>query len=130
MTRLASIVGVATVATLVLLSGCESAVKTDYTAKLDGTWTVSGLTGTIPNPQLAQDPDALPATIPVPTDVTVVIKDGEGLNTGTFSLTVTQTIPGAPTPVDTIGSGSVKAESSTVLKVTLEEIMGDISLPR
>ena len=34
MTRLASILGVATVATLVLLSGCESAVKTDY-AKTD-----------------------------------------------------------------------------------------------
>ena len=30
MTRLASILGVATVATLVLLSGCESAVTTDY----------------------------------------------------------------------------------------------------
>ena len=39
MTRLASILGVATVATLVLLSGCETAVKTDYTAKkCDGTW--------------------------------------------------------------------------------------------
>ena len=40
MTRLASILGVATVATLVLLSGCESATQkkdTDYTAAaLDG----------------------------------------------------------------------------------------------
>ena len=35
MTRLASILGVATVATLVLLSGCEQAVKTDY-AKRSG----------------------------------------------------------------------------------------------
>ena len=34
MTRLASILGVATVATLVLLSGCEEAVKTDYAKDL------------------------------------------------------------------------------------------------
>ena len=33
MTRLASILGVAMVATLVLLSGCEQAVKTDYAKK-------------------------------------------------------------------------------------------------
>ena len=38
MTRLASILGVATVATLVLLSGCEQAVKTDYAKKLVGAW--------------------------------------------------------------------------------------------
>ena len=37
MTRLASILGVATVATLVLLSGCEQAVKTDYAKNLEGT---------------------------------------------------------------------------------------------
>ena len=40
MTRLASILGVATVATLVLLSGCEQATQkkdTDYAAALAGT---------------------------------------------------------------------------------------------
>ena len=36
MTRLASILGVATVATLVLLSGCESPTKTDYSKDLEG----------------------------------------------------------------------------------------------
>ena len=41
MTRLASILGVATVATLVLLSGCESAVKTDYAKDVEGTWNVT-----------------------------------------------------------------------------------------
>ena len=55
MTRLASILGVATVATLVLLSGCESAVKTDYTAKLDGTWTKTGLMITAPNSMPSAD---------------------------------------------------------------------------
>ena len=35
MTRFASIMGVAAVATLVLLSGCETAVRTDYAKKLE-----------------------------------------------------------------------------------------------
>ena len=107
MTRLASILGVATVATLVLLSGCESAVKTDYTAKLDGTWTASNLTVMHPG---------VPTGIP--TTVTVVIADGAGVNTGTFQLTLAQTIA---LPVETTASGTVKAVSSSVLKVTLTE---------
>ena len=44
MTRFASILGVATVATLVLLTGCETATQkkdTDYAAALAGTWTYS-----------------------------------------------------------------------------------------
>ena len=124
MTRLASILGVATVATLVLLSGCEEAVKTDYTKELDGTWTITGLMTTIRNPALPQDP-TLPMTIEVPTDVTVVIEDGDGLNTGTFTLTVAQTILPAPAPpAETTGTGTVTAESSSVLKVTLTNIMG------
>ena len=123
MTRLASILGVATVATLVLLSGCEAAVKTDYTAKLDGTWTKTGLMITAPNPDMTQ---GAPPTIQIPTDVTVVIVDGSGVvNTGTFELTVSQTValPPAPKEVST-GTGTVTAESSSVLKVTLTDIMG------
>ena len=124
MTRLASILGVATVATLVLLSGCETAVKTDYTAKLDGTWTKTGIMVTAPNPELAQDPTAA-QTIQIPTDVTVAIVDGSGVNTGTFELTVSQTVAAPPAPkAVTTGSGTVKAESSSVLKVTLTDIMG------
>ena len=42
MTRLASILGVATVATLVLLAGCESPMKTDYAKDLAGTWMTAG----------------------------------------------------------------------------------------
>ena len=47
MTRLASILGVATVATLVLLSGCEQAVKTDYAKNLAGTWMTDAIPGTV-----------------------------------------------------------------------------------
>ena len=112
MTRIASIMGVAVVATLVLLSGCEQAVETDYTKKLDGTWTVTGL----------MVPGADPTT-QIPTDVTIVIDDGTGLNSGTFSLTVSQVVPPLPDRVDTaVGEGSVKAESSSVLKVTLTDL--------
>ena len=58
MTRLASIMGVATVATLVLLSGCESPMKTDYATKtwLEGIWT---------DPRAPSDPERLPGT-PIP----------------------------------------------------------------
>ena len=122
MTRFASIIGVATVATLVLLSGCEQAVETDYTKKLDGTWTVTGLMVTVPNP--VEVPGA-PGTIDLDTNVTVTIDDGDGLNTGTFSITIAQIVPPMPDHATTaIGSGSIKAESSSVLKVTLTEIMG------
>lgn len=122
MTRFASIMGVATVATLVLLSGCETPMKTDYTKQLDGTWVITGLMITAPN-------QAQPGqTIQIPTDVKVAIVDGSGVNTGSFTLTVTQTVvvPPDPTPqmVENVGSGMVKAESASVLKVTLTTIMG------
>ena len=118
MTRIVSVLGVATVATLVLLSGCGSAVKPDYTKQLDGTWQATGLM--VPTPT---DPPVL-----VPTDVTLVIDDGEGLNTGTFELTVTQMIPGSPDAVSK-GSGSVRAESSSVMKVTLTDLMSAPGIP-
>ena len=124
MTRFASFMGVATVATLVLLSGCETPMKTDYTKQLDGTWTITGLMVQAPNPALAQDPTASP-TIQIPTDVKVVIVDGSGVNTGTFELTVTQTVAAPPVPrAETKGTGTVTAESSSELKVTLTDIMG------
>ncbi len=119
MTRFASIMGVAAVATLVLLSGCETPTKTDYTKDLDGTWTVTGLM--IPSPDPA---------VQIPTDVTVVIVDGSGVNTGTFELTVAQTLAPPPAPqAETTATGTVKAESSSVLKVTLAGIMGPPTLP-
>ena len=73
MTRLASILGVATVATLVLLSGCESAVKTDYAKKLAGTWTVDTM-ATVPNP----DPAGTTPSIQIDAAVAVAIVDGDG----------------------------------------------------
>ena len=107
MTRLASILGVATVATLVLLSGCEQAVKTDYATKLEGIWTVD-TTATVRNPFASGPTD--PMTIPnVPTRVSVDI-GGEGVNKGSFEITVASTIPAPPAPaamsVTTSGSGS------------------------
>ena len=90
MTRLASIMGVATVATLVLLSGCESAVKTDYAKNLEGRWTTAELPGTVDRPD-GPLYEMLPEKIPVTRMVTVTIQDGSGQHEGTFSLTVTST---------------------------------------
>ena len=127
MTRLASIMGVATVATLVLLSGCESAVKTDYAKKLAGTWTVS-TTATAPNPEAVPGaPTDTPPTIQIPATVAVAIVDGTGVNTGTFSLTVV-TPTGAldpttqmPITMETQGTGSISVDA-TEIEVTLTSI--------
>ena len=65
MTRLASILGVATVAALVLLSGCDQATQkkdTDYAAALAGTWMVAGLPGTVDKPTEPAGIAALVAT--------------------------------------------------------------------
>ena len=63
----------------------------------------------------------------IPTSVTVAIEDGEGVNKGTFSITVVNTIPAPPAPMETMvetevsGSFSVTA---TEIIVTLEMIPG------
>ena len=125
MTRFASIMGVAAVATLVLLSGCETPMKTDYTKKLEGTWMVNAM-ATVPNP-LAAQPGAEP-TIQIPAAVTVAIMDSTGVNKGTFMLTVVTTgvdpATQMPTTAETQGSGSINDASSSKLMVTLTKIAG------
>ena len=128
MTRLASIVGVATVATLVLLSGCESAVKTDYAKKLDGTWMTAAIVGTVDRPEdfatVVQTEE-----IDVSRTVTVVIKDGVGNHEGTFTLTVT-TIPTdlmvmavlqtqMISEIVTTASGTINVKNDSELTVTI-----------
>ena len=111
MTRLASIVGVATVATLVLLSGCESAVKTDYAKNLDGRWAVGPVDTTV---LYSQDPQATPQMVDVMRTITVEITDGEGVNKGAFSLTVADTATLPPIEIETEASGSFTATASKI----------------
>jgi hypothetical protein len=106
MTRLASILGVATVATLVLLSGCESPTKTDYAKDLEGNWTVTlmGVTNLMPPP----------AMVPGMTVVTAEILR-TGTNKGTVSLTIADTITGAPAPhLMTTVKGSIEVTSDEI----------------
>ena len=110
MMRLASILTAASAVALVLLSSCSTAVRTDHTARLAGTWRVAGLTSTI------NGPDGQPVS--VPTAAEVVIADVEDANKGTFTITVTQ-----GTVVST-GSGTVVAETPTLMMVTLDTISG------
>ena len=106
MTRLASILGVATVATLVLLSGCESPTKTDYSKDLEGNWTVT-LTD-VPNPM--PPPDTIPATV-----VTADISRTD-TNKGTVSLKITVS-PASSTTVE--GSIEVTADKITVTEISV-----------
>ena len=112
MTRLASILGVATVATLVLLSGCEQAVKTDYAKNLAGTWNVTMMRD-LPNPE------GMPATVSVTTAVTAKVAR-TGTNKGTVSLTITNTPPLPTGSVEVMGSIEVSATEITVSNVGVE----------
>ena len=110
MTRLASILGVATVATLVLLSGCESPMKTDYATKLEGTWTNGPSPANFPNQQMPG------GTIPGMRTVTATIAR-DGANKGSFSLTVSDMV-GALPAVMSKASGTFEMDG-TKITVTL-----------
>ena len=115
MTRLASIVGVATVATLVLLSGCETAVRTDYADALVGTWQYGPVDATLLNPT-----GDMPPQFDVNRSVTVTIADGDDANTGSFTLMVNDAVK-APlnvgpleAPFSTTVTGTINVDKSTI----------------
>jgi len=119
MTRIVSVLGVAT---LVLLSGCESAVKKDYVKDLAGTWNASIPVRLVDNPlykQTAADlaPLGLDAAtlatlaallqnpmlenVQASSTLVLTISDGAGENSGTFKLvltSITATPPGTLPP--------------------------------
>ena len=117
MTRLASILGVATVATLVLLSGCETAVKTDYAEDLVGTWTVTLMYVTNPTPP--------PPTVPGTTVVTANISRTD-TNKGTVSLAITVGPAGTTTVT---GNIEVTADKITVSDIGVKPETAVAGLP-
>ena len=122
MTRLASIMGVATVATLGLLSGCESAVKTDYAKNLVGTWTVTLMyvTNSMPSP----------ATVPGTTVVTANILRTD-TNKGAVSLEIVGTPTGGPAGTTTVtGDIEVTATEIMVSKVAVDPLTVLTTLPQ
>ena len=140
MTRLASILGVATVATLVLLSGCEQATQkkdTDYAAALAGSWMSAALPGTVAKPTAPADIVTLVATLPgdsiaVTSQVTITIEDGDGAHAGTFALTVSsvpddERLKGALAVMQinaivTSATGTINVEDDSKMTVTLTDI--------
>ena len=119
MTRLASILGVATVATLVLLSGCEQAVKTDYAGeKLVGAWTIE-LDRMVPgNPT-----DPMSALVDAKTTVTATITAGDKANTGGFALAISDVVasPAVAGPGISV-SGTIEVDASEI-EVTITGIL-------
>ena len=113
MTRFASIMGVAAVATLVLLSGCETPMKTDYAKDLAGTWKVTL------NRQVAPDPAAPTMTVTVMTAVEATVTR-TGTNEGTVKLTITDTPPLPHGPVSVMGSIKVTSTDIEVSNVVVE----------
>lgn len=107
MTRLASDLGiVAVVAVVVVLSGCNTAVKTDYAENLAGTWMSAAINRDVPNPA---DTEMM---IPVTTVITATIGADEA---DAFMLSVTDTPPaGEPIPTRVVGTFTATADSITV----------------
>ena len=108
MTRFASIMGVAAVATLILLSGCETVVRTDYAKKLEGTWTNGPAAAMVANPS---GPGATPAQLPVMRTVTAEVTR-DGVNKGSFSITVSDMV-NAPANVGPLAAPLVSKASGT-----------------
>jgi hypothetical protein len=100
--------GVAAVATLVLLSGCETAVRTDYAKKLEGTWTNGPSAAMIAIPVA---PGAMPTQLPVMRTVTAEVTR-DGVNEGTFSITVSDLVD-APANVGLLAQPLVSKASGT-----------------
>ena len=122
MTRIASIMGVATVAALVLLSSCEVPV-TDYAEDLAGTWTatIEGRTLQVPGQT---------GTVPGSTAVGAVVTRTD-TNKGTVSLTVADTPQGAPAPaVTTMVTGKIEVTASEIkvsdVDVTPPEVLAGV----
>ena len=115
MTRFASIMGVAAVATLVLLSGCEAAMeKTDYVKDLEGTWSVTLSDREFPN----QTPP--PTTLTGMTVVTAMVTR-TGTNEGTVSLTTVDTVTGVAGSNTTKITGDIEV-TATEIKVSGIEV--------
>lgn len=101
--KFASTMGVAAVATLILLSGCGSATpakETDYAAKLEGTWNVE-ITRSV-------------ETVEVMTAVTASVST-TGTNKGTVALTITNTPPSPTAPPMIEVSGDIVVNATTIM---------------
>lgn len=152
MTRIVSVLGVAT---LVLLSGCESAVKKDYVKDLAGTWNASIAVRLVNNPLYQQTADDLAPlgleagllatlaallqnpmleNIPASSNLVLTITDGAGENSGAFRLVMTSTAALPPValppglvipPIVYTLTGDLKADGK---KVTISGV-GTVSTP-
>ena len=126
MTRLASIAGVAAVATIILLSGCQTAVRVDLAKRLVGTWTTAEIAGTLEVPT-AMQAQGLSATVDVTRTVTAVVTDGPRHHRGDITITVTTTpteatvaavLPG----VVTTAAGTIYVRTTTDMQVEIASI--------
>lgn len=97
--------GGAAVAALVLLSGCKTAVRTDYAKKLEGTWTNG------PTAAMIANPGAPGTMLPVMRTVTAEVTR-DGVNKGAFSITVSDMVD-APANVGPLAAPLVSKASGT-----------------
>ena len=118
--RIVSLMGVAAVATMVILAGCSSGPGAapadepegeDHAEALAGTWSIA-----VPRrvPSIPTDPTS--ALIDVSTSVTATIKAGDMANMGTLELTSTDTVVATMLPASYISvSGTITVDASEIV---------------
>ena len=125
--RVVSLMGVAAVATMVILAGCSSgpgAEPVDHVAALAGTWMTAELDGHVEVPAALQASMMLPPIVPVTRTASVVIEDGDGTQEGTFALTVTDVpvdlaIRAVVSRLVSMTSGTINVQNDSQMTVTL-----------
>ena len=116
--RIVSLMGVAAVATMVILAGCSSGpgaapadepAAEDHAAALDGMWMSAALPRSIPlNPM---DPMDLTEVM---TTVTVTITAGDMANMGTFTITSADTVGALPVSGISV-NGTITVDASEIV---------------
>ena len=112
--RVVSLMGVAAVATMVILAGCSSGpgaapADEDHAAAIAGTWMSQALDRMVPLDLM--DPTNLTAVM---TTVTVEIVAGDMANMGTFAIASTDTVAGQPVSGVSV-SGTIVVDASEIV---------------
>ena len=112
--RVVSLMGVAAVATMVILAGCSSGpgaapADEDHAAAIAGTWMSQALDRRVPLDLM--DPTNLTAVM---TTVTVEIVAGDMANMGTFAIASTDTVAGLLVSGVSV-SGTIVVDASEIV---------------
>ena len=120
---LVSLMGVAVVATMVILAGCgdgpgKKPADEDHAAALAGDWSMD-----LPGTQMIANPAPPPDELEVTTSIAVKVTSGDEANMGTLAITVTQSLVATMTALPSVavsGDIAVAEAEMTVTNIMVE----------